>query len=418
MGLISSLAPLSVWIVGALASHDSFITAAYLSIARLITNTQKHDFFSKIAISKDKNESLILNFLPDSEGLYFAPMVYNLESQKPVSKNHFPSVSVFSHKELIVNVCSSYAYDKNQKTIYVDGSFIQTTEFADYAGGHLLAHGRNQAVIRLRIADHEIEKGIFLGGNGSYNYYHWLVEICSKIQVLEHLSGIEVDTPLLVNKCVAEYPAYREILDILTPRSPLIFLNEEQSYLVKNLVFIDPLVTAPFNLRLSNRFKAEHFICRPEAVHYLRNRVLSSLNSIESKVWPKRIFLARDNRRPYNQDELVNIAQKYGFEVIYPDRHSFSEQVCYFANADFIVGPLGAAWSNLIFSNTSCKCLSWLPEEKGEESEYSNIAGILGINLYYIYYKSGVKSIRGFYNHSYRLELTEFRIALESMLHS
>ena len=101
---------------------------------------------------------------------------------------------------------------------------------------------------------------------------------------------------------------------------------------------------------------------------------------------------------------------------LYPDQHSFLMQAAYFSNAKVLVGPLGAAWTNLLFANVHCRALSWMPEEKGEEAEYSNIAGILGIDLRYIVYSSGVKSIRKFYNHSYQICPKIFQNALLTVL--
>ena len=343
---IKNFVPASVKITVFLANCDSIFTRFYLAIVRFITNTQKHDYLTDIKCFNSTCESSTKTYLSEAGGRSFVPSVYgaNLPSQTPAT--YFPSVSFFKIKEIFVNVCSCYPYDQNKRCFFVDESFSRSSYYADYAGGHLTAHGRKQAIVRLRTNNHEIHEGIFLGGNGSYNYYHWLVEICSKLQVVEHFSKAIGEMPLLVNKCVSQYTAYRDILEILAPKRPLVFLEEQKSYFVSTAIFIDPFVTAPFNLRVGHKFKAEQFVCRPEAIHYLRDRVLSSVDSLESRIWPKRIFLARDHRRSYNQNELIEIAGNHGFEIIYPDRHSFAEQVGYFSNARFIVtsGQPGQIW--------------------------------------------------------------------------
>jgi capsular polysaccharide biosynthesis protein len=261
-----------------------------------------------------------------------------------------------------------------------------------------------------------IEGGVFLGGNGSFNYYHWLLEIASKLYIIDEIKALKGHLPLLVSSSVERISSFHEIVRLLAPGARLEFLDDSESYLVRNAVLIESYVAAPFNLHGNHRFEARDFHTRPFAIHYLRSRILPFLKSARDKRWPKRVFLARGNQRSYNQDDLIAVASQFGFDIVYPEQHSFMEQVALFYNAQVVIGATGAAWANLVFSGAATKALCWMPEELGEFSCFSNIAGILGVDLRYLFYKSGVKSPRGVYRHSYRICPTAFQDALEIVL--
>jgi capsular polysaccharide biosynthesis protein len=60
---------------------------------------------------------------------------------------------------------------------------------------------------------------------------------------------------------------------------------------------------------------------------------------------------------------------------------SLSEQAKVFAEASVIIGPSGAAWTGMIFSERPVIGLSWLPTEYEEFSSYSTLANLLGHRL-------------------------------------
>jgi hypothetical protein len=206
----------------------------------------------------------------------------------------------------------------------------------------------------------------------------------------------------LVSKRVEELPSFAEILEVLAPERELVFLEEGVSYLVNKAVFIEPLVTAPFHIR-DCRFRAGNFSTRPEAVEYLRARVLPRVAAADRTGWPRRIFLARGSRRTFNQEELLAVAARHGFEAVRMEEHSFLKQAGYFANAEMIIGPTGAAWSNLVFASPECHARCWIPEELEGFAAFSNLAGIVGLDFRHLTYPSGVRSSDEAYRHSYRI---------------
>jgi capsular polysaccharide biosynthesis protein len=70
--------------------------------------------------------------------------------------------------------------------------------------------------------------------------------------------------------------------------------------------------------------------------------------------------------------------------------YSFTEQIQLFKNAKFIIGPTGAAWTNIIFCPSTVKCLCWMPEEINDFSAFSNLAEYSNVDLQYITFKTGI----------------------------
>ncbi|MHA7852714.1 glycosyltransferase family 61 protein [Roseovarius sp.] len=135
----------------------------------------------------------------------------------------------------------------------------------------------------------------------------------------------------------------------------------------------------------------------------------------------KKLFLARGHsRRSYNQEDLLKIAQRHGFEAFYPEKHSFREQVETFARAKCIVGPSGAAFANSIFCQKDTRLLSWLVSNYSGFCSYSNIATAVGTQLRYMFVDADteIKSTFDAYNATYNVDEAQFEQTLETMLTS
>ena len=83
-------------------------------------------------------------------------------------------------------------------------------------------------------------------------------------------------------------------------------------------------------------------------IHALRKYVLAQIPPIEGP--RKRIYISRSGRRRIlNEPALIALLQNYGFEIIEDIPRSVTEQVRIYQNAEFIIGPHGASFSNLLW---------------------------------------------------------------------
>src|SRR5690606_19657427 len=85
-----------------------------------------------------------------------------------------------------------------------------------------------------------------------------------------------------------------------------------------------------------------------EDVLLMRKHILNKI-----KITPdtgKRIYISRSCRRKIiNEEELITLLKKFDFTIIEDKPRTIAEQVSIYNNADFIIGPHGASFSNVIW---------------------------------------------------------------------
>lgn len=271
--------------------------------------------------------------------------------------------------------------------VYVDRVPGVNCEECDYGAAYMYGHNKDYCIINavpdpvLRVDD-----AIFFGGNGSSNYYHWLIEITPKI-IRARASGLIVnDTNIIVPDEIFYYPQLVELLKLsLLGVSPNILrLSKLNLAFVTRLTYISGENSLVFNSRLN--YSATNF-CTFGAwsLNAIRQSVLTSrLKYTGGTQKLERIFLVRGNglARKYNESALVVIAESYGFTPVLMSSLSLCEQAEIFNSGKVIIGPSGAAWANLVFCCAGLKCLTWLPECHKDFSVYSSIGKYFGAEVH------------------------------------
>ncbi|MCW8896644.1 MAG: glycosyltransferase family 61 protein [Flavobacteriales bacterium] len=295
-----------------------------------------------------------------------ASIGYNIVPNGTVSP--FSSMVLFENKLYKQNYTTSHP-DKNVN--YKTNLIIQAT--AGYA------------FIKMIRPTVEIEKGIFLSGHWPHGWYHWLIEILPKKEVYEFLPKKYKNYPLLIPKKIENFKNHISVLNQLFPNATLIYLEDVIWYKIKDLVWLDsPVISPPdFKHKRANLTILDTNF-NWELMKVFKNRFLIPKNNFNPK---KRIFLARtQDKRAYNQDEVYEILKKYDFEAVYLEKLTVEEQMNIMNGADFIAGPTGGAWANLIFCNEHTKGVIWMPDIVRNANFYANLAQLSNIELIHHYY--------------------------------
>ena len=321
-----------------------------------------------------------------------------------------PRVSVREFRNVHVHAKSSAVLCKDKILIErIEGVAVDR---CDFSSGFLIAHGSKKAVLQLGAIEN-ISEGIFLGGNGSFNYYHFLLEILPKLQFVD-----EANLPLLVSQDVSTTPSFLEALKAVVGSRPIVYLQKEVVYYVRRLVQIDSPIACPFNLRDGYVMEVADFHTRVESIKFVRSKLMRISDNLRSE-FPKNVFLARKaGRRSYNQEEAYEVAKAYGFEPVFMEELSLGQQIHCISKAEMIVGPTGAAWTNLLFANINARCLCWMAKESEAFSGYSNLACALGVDLRYLTYETGARSTGELYHLPYRLDLDILNVELARLAYS
>jgi capsular polysaccharide biosynthesis protein len=310
------------------------------------------------------------------------------------------------------NISTSIFLNKNH--LLIERVHEVSTQRCNYPTGPNEIRG-NQLAAFPRKQSINYEEGIFLGGNGASNYYHWLIEILPKMEFVNELGKEYSEYPLLVSESVKKIPSFQDALKFLVGGRSIIYLDDRKYFTVKNLVVFTTPSNIPFNLIENETPRIEDFRINASSIHYLRKNILAKY--VSPKVRNKRLFLTIENpRREYNEDEVFEIFKHYGFEKVYVEKLSFEQQVNLMQQAEMLAGATGAAWTNLLFCEPGVKCICWMNEFISKFSAFSNIAHIVGANLTYILYQSLSKSTADCYAAPYTLNLNQVKATLQNLV--
>lgn len=343
----------------------------------------------------------------------FAPNEETSIQQK--SESFFPNI--YARKSYYATISADHFAIKSKSNFFIPRYYFENTPRVN-------CDGRGFSIIRNKFGKTrdrpllKISHGIGVIGLGSFNWYHWLIEILPTAMLAENLPIDYENYPLLVPEEHNELNSFRESLHTLKLKRKIIPLLSNRQYQVKNFIIIDSPVNGPFNLAKGMWPEISDYRQNENVLLQYRSIILKNLGIQECRSNYK-IFLSRSNgRRNYNQNELEKIAKFYGFDVVCPELLSFREQVSLFNSAKFVVGASGAAWANSLFCQKKTFGLTWtFPEYRGF-CVYSNLTAMVGMELEYFFTFAGkqLKSTREAYRMDYHVNPHFFREKIELFL--
>lgn len=174
------------------------------------------------------------------------------------------------------------------------------------------------------------------------NYGHWIVDTFPRLVNLS--KAFDLSSAHIVlngNRSKAMKKVFSDSLELLGVGVDNLEWTDHRPVHFESLVYATPMSVPPL-------IKSEYSIRNLESV--------TSLIPPESRakyVDFKRIYLSRNKyprRRLDNEEQILPILLERGYSVVYPEELSLFDQIGLFANADYVVGNMGAAFSSLAFS--------------------------------------------------------------------
>lgn len=372
----------------------------YLSnLISLITNAKfirkKIIWLDKVEIEKTfQNEKKILIYSPD----------YGSGSKE--IELVLPKINMYLLQEVYGSTNSSSFYNKD--FLYLERLQGRDDNHSNYSSGHLVTHNTSNGLVREKECTRIDKCILFLGGNGSFNYFHWIIEILPKLLFINSniikKYGIEA---IFVNKKVIDISNFKIALDLIIKNLELevIYADQVATLQFKKVFYITTFNHVLYNSKTNQITMNDNYLDKELLISF-RKLILStdSFTQLETrKEYPKKLFLLRGNvgnhnKRDYNEKEIYTYLQSKGYIGVKVEEYSFLEQVFLFNNADYIIGPSGAFWTNLIFCKAGVKAISWLPKKVSEFSVYSTIANYFGVEMKFIFSKSLDGNLHGRYS--------------------
>jgi capsular polysaccharide biosynthesis protein len=194
-------------------------------------------------------------------------------------------------------------------------------------------------------------------------YGHWLLEFLPKLRGFEEYTGTrEGEITVFVHSQMTNWQ--KELLESIGSDVTFERISEEPIFVKK---FIMPVgsETRGFckdDLRWVSESLIEKYSC-----------------GTTDGGFSNRVYLSRKNysRSIKNRDSLMSMLTGYGFEIYQPEKMKIDEQISLFRNANIITGPVGSAFSNMIF----CEDTKLLPIHPPNtfHSYFYELAAALGI---------------------------------------
>lgn len=317
------------------------------------------------------------------------------------------NVIIASNSDIIINpanntIISDDCYNKSRNILCMDNLLYRERS--------------NWGIVRklYKKSPISINAGIMISGKYSGNYYHSLYENLNRLLLIDE-DSIPLEIPIIVDETSSKIPSLNQLINYLQKFSKrnIITISTKDIYKINTLYYfnhINKLIPHRINPTYG---ESEDNLYDPLLIKEQRSVLLSHKSIINT---PKRIFLTRANSsaRCFNEDDILDVLKKYGFEKIAPEKYSFEDQISLFNNADFIIGGTGAAFANVIFCSPKCRvmCIRSLKGEIGD-TVFKSIAWINNIEFWH-YSPDSITSGKGVHA-NYYVNPQRFNYALESL---
>lgn len=243
------------------------------------------------------------------------------------------------------------------------------------------------AIVESINSNERISQAISLVGFASFNYYHFTIELLSRIQYIDTFEEY-LTIPIMIDEKALNIPQYRELINMININNHVIIpVKKNHIYEVEKLIYPSYNSWLPINLEKGEESKPEDFLIAKSAIEYIRNSILKAnkinLHTLKAH---RKIFISRKNvknKRLINEETVIEITKRYNFEIVYPEELTLMEQIKLFSESEYIIGSTGAAFTNILFCPKNAKIMCIIPE-KYRFYGYSTIAKILDLQCAFL----------------------------------
>lgn len=261
-------------------------------------------------------------------------------------------------------LCDALKYDEEHRIDFRYGPIMRTEHEKAWVE-------TNQDVL-------EIEKAINLCGIASTNYYHFTIEILSRLGYVNQLAEAD-GIPVLIDEEIRMYPQFEQLLKAINPNRKVVYVPHGTC--VKAGLLVQPSMNTwmPCNVTSRELFGVSDNLIAKSGLMNIRSCVQQYLKEQTSR----KIFISRKNShtlRVANENKIIPLFEAAGFEIVFTETLSYVEQIELFSTAKCVVGASGAALTNILYCHPGTVVGCIIPREY-DFCIYSTMAYLLGCNL-------------------------------------
>jgi capsular polysaccharide biosynthesis protein len=249
---------------------------------------------------------------------------------------------------------------------------------------HVLPHtfavrplGLRRVLIAARVLRHSIlssisstiQTGLFITDEFSNGFFHWICDVLPRLEALRFLAPEELETRTVLVPWMA---SFQYIGETLKPYGRIGVRN----LLAREQIRCNDLLVIPAVAPTGNY--------RPHLMHAIRTRFRSYFKSGAAA---RRIFISRTEapkRRISNEEALLPVLERFGFERMVLEDLPFAEQVRLIGSAEVLAGSHGAGLANMCWMEPATKVLELRRRGDAENNCYYSLASALNLEYSYM----------------------------------
>ena len=210
------------------------------------------------------------------------------------------------------------------------------------------------------------------GASGN-NYFHFLFDVITKLHLCKQKISLDKINFFYVP---GEFLWQKKIFALFDIEEKKLINSEIHRHIrVENLIAVDH----PW---YQKGFIQNEIAFLPEwIIFWLREKFLHLAKKFECS---ERVYIDRSEStfnhcKLINNNEIIENLKNFNFKSYQVGKLDFFEQIYLFNNAKIIIGPHGAAFSNIVFSNPGLKLIEIIPSDHPSK-KCERICNILKIN--------------------------------------
>jgi len=252
----------------------------------------------------------------------------------------------------VVAIPQDWSFLTADGRLAIDGTAINPFLIRKGRMPSIVPSGEDICTIAAEAAETIDEPVVFIGGDCLNNYYHWVVDFLPRLAMFQRHRERFAQWGARRIALIRDLPAYaREMLEPLGIRTEdIVWIDSRHSWRFRSLYV------------LSNFSQYGHV--HPFCLQLLRKM----LRPIDRGVGSRMLYVSRHDatsRRVRNEDELLAVLERRGFERIVPGSLSLAEQQHLFMDARVIVGAHGAGLTNMLFAGAGTAVVELRPNVNG-----------------------------------------------------
>ncbi len=217
---------------------------------------------------------------------------------------------------------------------------------------------------------------LLIGEGGIVNYSHWLIDSISRIALLKKIGWYEKIDWFLVPSYKQDY--HKDAMQMLGIDESKIIAGD-----IHNHIQADTL--------LATTYVRYHEHIPLWCCDFLRDEFLKYKSLGTDKKFNRPfVYISRNDsskRRVLNEEALIKVLDKYGFQSFELSKLSFQEKISLFSNAEIIIATIGAGQANLVFCNENTHVIELMAEDFAQPF-FNDLANKVGIKYDYLICKS------------------------------